>query len=43
MGEFRVDYPEPNIWNEHPLYILDVPWSNSRQCVPPRVNSSSFS
>jgi serine/threonine protein kinase len=30
-GELRVDYPEPNIWNEHPFYILDVPWSNSRQ------------
>jgi Ca-activated chloride channel family protein len=27
-GELRVDYPEPNIWNEHPYYILDVPWSN---------------
>jgi Ca-activated chloride channel family protein len=30
-GELHVDYPEPNIWNEHPYYILDVPWSNSRQ------------
>ena len=30
-GEFRIDYPEPNIWNEHPYYILDVPWSDSRQ------------
>ena len=27
-GELRVDYPEPNIWNEHPYYILDVPWSD---------------
>lgn len=27
-GELRVDYPEPNIWNEHPDYILDVPWSD---------------
>ena len=30
-GELRVDYPEPNMWNEHPYYILDVPWSDSRQ------------
>lgn len=30
-GELFVDYPEPNIWNEHPFYILDVPWSDSRQ------------
>jgi serine/threonine protein kinase len=30
-GELRVDYPAPNIWNEHPYYILDVPWSDSRQ------------
>ena len=29
-GELHVDYPEPNIWNEHPFYILDVPWSDSR-------------
>jgi hypothetical protein len=26
-----VDYPEPNMWNEHPYYILDVPWSDPRQ------------
>ena len=32
-GELHVDYPEPNIWNEHPYYILDVPWSDSRQRV----------
>ena len=30
-GELHVDYPEPNIWNEHPYYILDVPWSDARQ------------
>jgi Bacterial extracellular solute-binding protein len=30
-GELHVDYPEPNIWNEHPYYILDVPWSDTRQ------------
>jgi serine/threonine-protein kinase len=28
-GELRVDYPDPNIWNEHPYYILDVPWSDA--------------
>jgi hypothetical protein len=26
-GELRVAYPEPNLWNEHPYYVLDVPWS----------------
>jgi hypothetical protein len=26
-GELQVVYPEPNIWNEHPYYILNVPWS----------------
>ena len=31
FGELQVDYPEPNIWNEHPYYILDVPWSDARQ------------
>ncbi len=30
-GELQVDYPEPNIWNDHPYYILDVPWSDARQ------------
>jgi serine/threonine-protein kinase len=30
-GELRVDYPEPNLWNEHPYYILDVPWSDPAQ------------
>jgi hypothetical protein len=30
-GEVVVDYPEPNMWNDHPYYILDVPWSDSRQ------------
>jgi Ca-activated chloride channel family protein len=29
-GELHVDYPEPNIWNDHPFYILDVPWSDAR-------------
>jgi serine/threonine-protein kinase len=30
-GEFHVAYPNPNVWNEHPYYILDVPWSDERQ------------
>jgi serine/threonine protein kinase len=30
-GELRVDYPEPNLWNEHPFYVLDVPWSSAEQ------------
>jgi eukaryotic-like serine/threonine-protein kinase len=30
-GELHVDYPEPNMWNEHPYYILDVPWSDGAQ------------
>ena len=30
-GEFYVAYPDPNVWNEHPYYILDVPWSDDRQ------------
>jgi ABC-type sulfate transport system substrate-binding protein len=30
-GEFYVTYPSPNVWNEHPYYILDVPWSDDRQ------------
>ena len=28
-GELYVAYPEPNLWNEHPYYILDVPWSDA--------------
>jgi hypothetical protein len=30
-GGLAVSYPEPNTWNEHPYYILDVPWSDARQ------------
>jgi ABC-type Fe3+ transport system substrate-binding protein len=26
-GELFVVYPERNLWNENPYYILDVPWS----------------
>jgi serine/threonine protein kinase/ABC-type glycerol-3-phosphate transport system substrate-binding protein len=25
--ELQVVYPVPNLWNEHPYYILNVPWS----------------
>jgi serine/threonine-protein kinase len=28
-GELHVSYPVPNIWNDHPFYILDVPWSSA--------------
>ena len=28
-GELRVAYPDPNLWNEHPYYVLDVPWSDA--------------
>ncbi|MBV8267614.1 MAG: substrate-binding domain-containing protein [Planctomycetaceae bacterium] len=27
-GELHVIYPARSIWNEHPYYILDVPWSD---------------
>ena len=27
-GDLRIDYPEPNLWNDHPYYVLDVPWSS---------------
>jgi serine/threonine-protein kinase len=30
-GDLHVDYPDPNMWNEHPYYILDAPWSDARQ------------
>jgi serine/threonine-protein kinase len=30
-GGLSVSYPDPNVWNEHPYYILDVPWSDARQ------------
>jgi hypothetical protein len=26
-GDLVVSYPEPNLWNDHPYYVLDVPWS----------------
>ncbi len=40
-GPLVVDYPEPNMWNEHPYYILDVPWSDSRSGKRPARSSSS--
>jgi ABC-type sulfate transport system substrate-binding protein len=30
-GDLQVAYPVPNLWNEHPYYILDVPWSSKAQ------------
>jgi len=30
-GGLQVLYPEPNIWSDHPYYILDVPWSSPQQ------------
>jgi len=30
-GQIRVIYPEYNIWNENPYYIIDAPWSTSDQ------------
>jgi serine/threonine protein kinase len=32
-GDLFVCYPEPNLWNEHPYYILDVPWSGPAERV----------
>jgi len=29
--ELHVVYPEKNIWNDNPYYILDVPWSTKQQ------------
>jgi hypothetical protein len=30
-GELQVVYPVENLWNEHPYYILDAPWSGPAQ------------
>jgi ABC-type glycerol-3-phosphate transport system substrate-binding protein len=30
-GDLQVVYPVPNLWNEHPYYILNVPWSSPEQ------------
>ena len=27
-GDLHVAYPVPNLWNDHPYYILNVPWSD---------------
>jgi Ca-activated chloride channel family protein len=27
-GDLHIAYPEPNVWNDHPFYILDAPWSS---------------
>jgi serine/threonine-protein kinase len=31
QGELAVAYPDPDIRNEHPYYILNVPWSDEGQ------------
>ncbi len=42
-GELHVDYPEPNMWNEHPYYILDVPWSKpGRACRRGGISRLSY-
>jgi serine/threonine protein kinase len=30
-GQLQVVYPDPNIWNENPYYILNVPWSGDAE------------
>ena len=30
-GELRVVYPQRNMWNDNPFYVLDVPWSTPDQ------------
>jgi Ca-activated chloride channel family protein len=30
-GELHVSYPQRNMWNENPYYVLDVPWSSPEQ------------
>lgn len=30
-GQIRIIYPEYNIWNENPYYIIDAPWSTLDQ------------
>ena len=41
MGAARGRLPRANIWNEHPYYILDVPWSDARQRAAAGDSSSS--
>jgi ABC-type Fe3+ transport system substrate-binding protein len=30
-GELRVVYPQRNLWNENPYYVLNAPWSTPEQ------------
>jgi len=30
-GQLQVIYPDKNMWNENPYYIIDAPWSSSEQ------------
>jgi len=36
-GEFIVVYPEKNIWNENPYYILDTLWSTKDQTKAAKI------
>jgi len=37
FGEIVVVYPEENLWNENPYYVLDVPWSSDAQQAAART------
>jgi hypothetical protein len=37
-GSLRVVYPERNLWNENPCYVVDAPWSSPAQ----RAAASAF-
>jgi ABC-type glycerol-3-phosphate transport system substrate-binding protein len=30
-GQLRIDYPQLNMWNDNPYYVLDAPWSSGSQ------------
>jgi ABC-type sulfate transport system substrate-binding protein len=30
-GELRVAYPQQNMWNDNPYYVIDAPWSSAEQ------------
>ena len=30
-GDLQIVYPVPNVWTDHPYYVLDVPWSSPEQ------------
>jgi len=35
-GKLQVVYPQHNIWNDNPYYVLDVPWSTQSNAPLPR-------